>query len=113
MRERVLERGGARVEAEPRVTGPAQRAELDAQPVGLARHASQRVRDEQLVVPHPVEVASVDQVDAGVEGRAYRRDARCAIGRSVDARHAHRPEPERRDVRAGLAEATRLHGAAF
>src|SRR5689334_17345419 len=60
----------------------------------------ERLPDEHLVVPHPVEVAGVEEVDPGVEGRVDRRDRLRPVGMAVEVRHAHAPEPQRRHLGA-------------
>jgi hypothetical protein len=62
-----------------------------------------------LVVPHAVEVAGVDQVDAGVDCGVNRRDALRAICRPVGAGHAHATEPEGGDLGSGRPESTGDH----
>ena len=62
--EEVLDRRGPRVEAEPRSVGAAQGAELHREQ-HLVAPAAQGPADQHLVVAHAVEVAGVDEVDAG------------------------------------------------
>jgi hypothetical protein len=83
-----------RVVAEPGPARVALGAELHAQPHGVAVAAVQRAPDEHLVVPHAVEVAGVEQLDAGVERRVDRGDALRLVGRAVEVGHAHRAEAE-------------------
>ena len=101
----------ARIVARPSPRRVAQRAELDAEPVAVARHALQRLADQHFIVAHAVEVAGVDQRHAGVERGVDRRDALGAVGGAVHAGHAHAAEAERRDMRAGEAELAMLHDA--
>ena len=67
--EEVLRRGGAGVVAEIGAVGPAQAAELHAEQGPVAAGPGQRLADEELVLPHRIEVAGVDEVHAGVERR--------------------------------------------
>ena len=97
VREEVLHRGGARVEAEPAAVGAAQGAELHREQ-GLVAPAAQRAADEQLVVAHAVEVAGVEQRDAAIERGVDRRDALGLVGRAVHAGHAHAAERERENL---------------
>jgi hypothetical protein len=65
--ERVLGRCGAGVVAEPGPVGSALGTELDAQQHVVAPDTTQDLTDEHLVVAGAVEVARVEQPDAGVE----------------------------------------------
>jgi hypothetical protein len=58
---------------------------------------------------HAIEVAGVEEGDAGIERGVDRRDALLPVGRAVHARHAHAAEADCRDIRAGLPEFTRFH----
>src|SRR3954453_3632720 len=104
--ERGLHRRRARVVAEPGGARIALSAELHADDDAVAVTALERLADEQLVVAHAVEVAGVDQGDAGIEGRVDGRDALGPVGRAVHAGHAHRAEADLGDLRAGGAERT-------
>ena len=66
--------------------------------------ASERVANEQLVVPRRVVVARVEQGDAGVERGLDRGDRLRLVRGAVEVGHAHAAESERRDVEAGGAE---------
>ncbi len=85
-------------------SGPAQDAELHADHDLVAVPAAECFAQQQLVVPHAVEVAGVEEVQPGVERGVDRRDALGLVGRSVEVGHAHQAEPERRDVGTGGAE---------
>jgi hypothetical protein len=104
VRERGLDRGRARVIAEPGAVRPSLGPELDAQQEVLPRAAADRLADQHLVVAHAVEVAGVEERDPGVERGVDRGDALAPLGRPVHARHAHASEAERRDLRAVAAE---------
>jgi hypothetical protein len=60
-------------------------------------------------VAHAVEVAGVEQGDAGVERGVDGGNALAAIGRAVEIGHAHAAEAEGRDGGSGGAEATLFH----
>ena len=47
---------------------------------------------------HPIEVAGVEQIDAGIEGRMDRGDAFAAFRRAIHARHAHAAEAKGGDI---------------
>ena len=85
VRHRGLDRLRARVVAEPAPVRPALSAELHADQDVVAVATGERVGDQQLVVAHPVEVAGVEQRDAGVERGVDRRDALVAVGGAVRA----------------------------
>jgi hypothetical protein len=103
VRERGLDRRGPGVIAEPCARGVALGAELDADSDVFAVDAPERVADQQLVVAHAVEVAGVEERDAGVERRPDRRDTLVAVGRAVQVGHAHAAQPDRGNHRSGLA----------
>ena len=63
IRERRLHRRGPRVEAEEVTARIALRAELHLDERALAPPAFQRLAQQQLVVPHAVEIAGVEQGD--------------------------------------------------
>jgi hypothetical protein len=107
--EKGLHRRRPRVQADPPLARIAQGAELDADPVTIAREPTQRLGDQHLVVPHAVEVAGVEQVDAGVERRMDRGDALGAVGGPVKPRHAHASEAEGGNRGSSLAKLSRLH----
>src|SRR5690606_26555949 len=96
------------VPAEPG-TRPPQHAELDAQPVTVPPAAPQRLGEQQLVVAHPVEVAGVDQGDAGVQRGVHGGDALRPVGGPVGVGHAHRAQPQRGDLRPGPAQGSCPH----
>ena len=102
--EEVLHRRRAQVVADDAAVGPAHEPELDAEHDLLAIAAAERVANQQLVVPHPVVVARVEQRDPGVERRLDGRDALRLVGRTVEVGHAHAAEAERRHLRAVGAE---------
>jgi hypothetical protein len=85
-------------------------AELDADGHLASVPALQGPTDEQLVVAHAVEVAGVEQGDAGVERGVDGGDALRLVGRTVDAGHPHAAEAEGGDVRPAGAELPSAHG---
>src|SRR5277367_3784295 len=79
------------------VAGPlpgriAQRSEFDADLQIVAAAAGERLADQHFIVAHAVEVAGVEQRDAGVECRMNGGDALAAVGGSVKIGHAHAAE---------------------
>src|SRR5471030_2158406 len=107
----VFHRGRAVVDAAEAAGRVAQRAELDADLRGVAVAAHQRLAQQQFVVAHGVEVAGVEQGDAGVERGVDGGDGFGAVGRTVPVlRHAHQAEADLCHLRAGVAELTCLHG---
>ena len=92
--ERCLDRIGTQIEAEELPVRAAQRAELDAQQIALARHVAQRRGDQHLVVAHAVEIAGIEQRDAGIERRPDGGHALVRVGRPVEVRHAHAAEAD-------------------
>ena len=107
--EEILDRRGSAVEAGPAARGIAQRVELDAEHIAVARDALERLADQHFVVAHAVEVAGIDQGDSRIERSVNCGDALCAIGWSVHTRHAHAAKAERGNGGAGSSEATLLH----
>src|SRR5262249_40763107 len=87
----------------------AQRAELDGYLQRIAVAAGKRLADQHLVVAHAVEIAGVEQRDAGVQRRMDGRDALGAVCGAVEIRHAHAAEPECRDGGADFAEFASVH----
>ncbi len=110
VRERGLDRGGAGVVAEPVAERVALGAELDADHGAVAVAAAQGLAQQQFVVAHAVEVASVEQGDAGVEGGVDGGDRLGVVGRAVGVRHAHQAEAEGGDDGSVGAEGARVHG---
>jgi hypothetical protein len=55
-------------------------------------------------VAHAVEVAGVEQIDAGVERGMDRGDALGAVGGAVEVGHPHAAQPEDGDLGAGGTE---------
>ena len=91
--------------------GPAQGAELHRDEGALAAAALQGLVQQHLVLPGAVEVAGVDQVDAGVERGVHGRDALGIVGRPVAAGERHAAEPEGGDARAVAAELAMIQDA--
>jgi len=69
----------------------------------------QRLADQHLIVAHAVEIAGVEQRDAGIERGVDGGDALAAVGGAVKVRHAHAAEPDGGDVGAGGAEFALFH----
>ena len=86
--QEILHRGGPAIHPTPAAAGRAQCAELDRQQ-RLVAPARESAAEQHFVVAHAVEVAGVDQVEAGVERGVDGGDALCVINRAVHARHAH------------------------
>ena len=107
--QRALHGLRPRVVAQPAVVGAALGAELDADLNRVAVATLQGARDQHLVVAHPVEVAGVDQVDTGVQRGVDRGDALGLVGGPVQIGHAHAPEADRRDLRAGCSKLSNIH----
>ena len=76
----------------------AQRAELHLNERAIAPPL-QRSAEQHLVMPHAVEIARVEQRDAGIQRRMDRRDAFVLICRTVQSRHPHAAEPQSRHLR--------------
>ena len=105
--ERVLGGGRSGVDAVPGAVRATQHAVLDADHDVVAVAVAERLAEQELVVAHAVEVAGVEQGDAGVERGVDGGDALGLVGRPVEVGHAHQAEAEGRDAGAGAAEATR------
>ena len=111
--EEVLHRLRSSVEATPPVVGGAKCAELHAELHVVAATVSQCPADQHLVVPHAVEVARVDEVDAGVDGGMDGGDRLGVIAGAVDAGHAHRTEADARDRGTSFSKGYLLNVHAF
>jgi hypothetical protein len=109
VRQRGLDRGRAAVEAEVGAVRAALGAELHLDEDLRAIAALQRLAQEQLVVPHAVEVSGVKERDAGVEGGVDRGDRLSAISSAVSAGQSHAAEAEGGEGGAVLAEGAGLH----
>ena len=96
--QKILHRGGAAIHAAEAHRGIAQRAELDADLQIVAIAAGERFADQHLIVAHAVEIAGVEQGDAGIERGVDGGDALAAVGRAVEVRHAHAAEADGGDV---------------
>jgi hypothetical protein len=107
--QEVPHRLGTAVLPAEHMARPPQLAELDAEHVAVPVPAAQRLGEQQLVVAHGVEVAGVDQREAGLQRGVHRGDALRAVGRTVGARHAHRAQAERGNGRPGAAQGSCLH----
>ena len=92
--EEVLDGGGTGVHAHEAALRIAQRAELHAQLDPFAVALAQRPAYEQLVVAHAVEVARVQEGDAGVDRCVNRGGALPRVGRPVEGRHPHAPKSQ-------------------
>src|SRR5262249_59196838 len=96
--EETLHSGRPPVIAEPIANSIAQRSELDADHHRGAVAAPKRLVDQHLVVAHAVEIAGVEQSDAGVERGVDGGDALAAVSGAVEVRHAHSSEADGRDL---------------
>ena len=105
-----LDGGRPGIEADEAAVGSALRAELHLQE-DLAPPAGQGFPDQKLVVAHAVEVAGVEDGDAGVEGRVDCCDALGPVRRPIDVRHPHAAEADRRDLGTVLAELACAHAS--
>jgi hypothetical protein len=103
VREEVLYGGGTRVKSEPDAIGTTERAELDRDQ-GLAATALERAAHQDLIVSHAVEIAGVEQRDAGVQGGVDGSDALVVVGGTVHSGHSHAAEGQRKNGWAGGAE---------
>ena len=103
--EKILHRGGAAVHSRRTpIAGSRSAAELDADLQIVAIAPGERLADQHLIVAHAVEIAGVEQGDAGVERGVDGGDALAAVGRAVEIRHAHAAEADGRDGWTGGAE---------
>jgi hypothetical protein len=91
------------------LSGGAQCSKLHTDDYAVPVSAAQRLPDQQLIVPHAVVIAGVEQVDPGVEGRVDRGDALWLLRRTIDTGHAHAAQPNRRDERTGRPQLSRDH----
>ncbi len=107
--EKALHRRRPPVISQPAAGRIAQRTEFHADDHLLARRPFERLGDQHLVVAHAVEIAGVDERDAGVERGPDGGDALVPIRRAIQARHAHTAEAEGGDGRSVGAEAAILH----
>ena len=107
--DEIPDRRRAAVIAEKALVGIAQRAELDADLEIVAIAAGERFADQHLIVAHAVEIAGVEQGDAGIERGVDGGDALAAVGRAVEIRHAHAAEADGRDGWACGAEFALFH----
>jgi hypothetical protein len=107
--EEVLHRERPRIVAQPIAADIAQRTELDADDDAVAITAGKRFADQHLVVTHAVEIAGVEEVDAGIESGVNRGDALAAVSRPVHVRHSHAAKPDGRDLGPRGAEPSMVH----
>src|SRR5262249_36645661 len=89
--------------AEPGPVGPAQRAELDRE-LHFVAAAFDGAADQELVVPHAVEVAGVEEGDAPLDRALDGGDALVLVGLAVHAGQAHAAERDAEDGGPVLAE---------
>jgi hypothetical protein len=111
--EKIPHRRRPRVVAQPAAGGITQRAELDADEKAVALHALQRLADQHLIMAHAVEIAGVDERDAGIERGVDRGDALRAVGRAIHARHAHAAEADGGNRGTMRPEKPMLHVGSF
>src|SRR5215471_12628774 len=90
--EEILHRGGPSIIAQLVAGNIAQRTELHAEYDAVAVPARKRLADQHFVMAHAVEIAGVEQGDAGLERRMNGRDAFVAICRTIEIGHAHAAE---------------------
>jgi hypothetical protein len=83
--------------------------ELDAHDDLLARATAHCLPQQQLVVAHTVVVTGVEQGDAGVESGLDRGDALRLVCGTVEVRHAHAAQAQRRDATAGRTQGPSDH----
>src|SRR4029453_15488371 len=95
--EGVLDGRRASVDAEDLAAGAAEHTELDAEHELLAAAPAQSLAEQKFVLPASVVVARVEQRDPRVQRVADRRDALRLVSRTIQRRHPHAAEPERRD----------------
>ena len=107
--ERGLDRRRTLVVSEPGAVRPALCAEFDAELVTVARHRCQRLAQQQFVVPHAVEVAGVEQRDAGIQRGVNRGDAFGAVVRTVHVGHAHAAEADGGNLGAVATQRAKHH----
>src|SRR6185437_3360909 len=62
-----------------------------------------------LVMAPAIHVRGIEEIDAAVDGVLDDGDAGLVVGLAVNARERHTAEPDRRDLRAALAEPAMLH----
>ena len=107
--EEVLHRERPRIVAQPIAADVAERTELDADDDAVTLAPGKRFADQHLVVAHAVEIAGVEEGDAGIESGVDRGDALAAVGRAVHVRHAHAAKPDGRDLGPSGAEPSMIH----
>jgi len=95
--------GGAGVKSEPGSAGGALSAEFNGEQDLLALEM-EGAGDEHLIVAHTVEVAGIDEVDAGIDGGVNGGEGFGIVRRAVDAAHSHAAEGDGEDIGAGGAE---------
>jgi hypothetical protein len=76
-------------------------SEFDAEQDIVAGATLQGFGDQHLIVTHAVEIAGVEQVDAGIEGCVDGGDAFVPVGIAIHAGHSHAAEAEAGDGGAG------------
>jgi len=97
VRQKVLHGHRAGIDAQPISARIAQRAELHRKQ-RLFPAPFERAPDERFVMPHPIEVAGIEQVDAAFERGMNGRDALVLIGLSVNPGHPHASESYGKDL---------------
>jgi hypothetical protein len=95
---KILHRDRPAVIAEEAPVRIAQPAELDRDLQIVAAPAGKRFTDQHFVVAHAVEVAGVEQGDAGIERGVDGGNALAAVGGAVEVGHAHAAEADGRDL---------------
>ena len=73
------------------------------------RTLGKRFVDQHLVMAHAVEIAGIEEGDAGVQRGMDGGDALAPIGRAVHVRHAHATKSDGRNFRSSSAEFSMVH----
>jgi hypothetical protein len=107
--EEALHGGGTAVDAQPGAGWVAQRAELDADRHRVSVAVLQCLGDQQLVAARAVEIARVDQGDAGIDRGVDRGDALALVGGAIEVGHAHGAEADGGDVGARGSKLACVH----
>ena len=92
--QEVLHRRGAAVMPRKLVAGSRSAPNLTLIWTLSRLRARERFADQHLIVAHAVEIAGVEQGDAGIERGVDGGDALAAVGGAVKIRHAHAAEAD-------------------
>src|SRR5260221_427238 len=107
--EEILHRIRPAVVAEEFEVRAAHRAEFDRDEGTLTLAALERLPDQHLVVPRPVEVAGVEHGDAGLERGMDGRNRLRVVGGMVAAGHAYSTESHFGNVRTVSTQSNKPH----